>query len=249
MSNPTTITPTPIPVATAHLTSRQLPGPVATVVEEADCQRFDGAQCAELRWEPLSGLRSGEFTRIRIAPSDPNILYATLDANDMSVWKSTDAGATWQRVSHNGHSSDIIVHPTNPNIALYSILENNVYRTQDSGRSWRTVLTVAAGYERGETQFNALVQAASQPSIMYTATGGVHHGFRVQGGTSNIYRSSDVGVSWDRVWTGTGIGAVFSLAVLEFPFSSSSHLYRGLFRDKSNCCYSDTNRITKLQLK
>ncbi len=157
--SPSAPVPTPSPpssVVTARLTSRQLPRPVAAMAKEPGCQKFEGGQCAELRWERLFGLRSGEFTRIRIAPSDPRVIYATLDANDMSVWKSTDAGATWQRVGHNAHSSDIIIHPFNPEIAIYAVLENNIYRTGDGGRSWKTVLTAAPGFERSANQFNAL---------------------------------------------------------------------------------------------
>jgi photosystem II stability/assembly factor-like uncharacterized protein len=135
------------------------------------------------------------------------------DANDMSAWKSSDAGVSWQRVDHFAHASDLVVHPTDPDIALYSTLENNVYGTQDGGATWESVLTATAGFERGATQFNALAQSSSQPNVVYAATGGASQRGRSSGGTSVIYRSSDTGNQWQNVWTGLELGAVYSLAV------------------------------------
>ena len=201
------------PVVKGWLSSTRLPSAQMAAPSSSGCQEFEDRVCAELRWELLSGLQSGEVTRIRIAPSDPNVVYAAFDANDMTVWKSSDAGRTWQRVSHTSHPSDLIVHPTNPDFALYSTLENNVYGTEDGGRSWQPVLTPAAGFERGDAQFNALAQAASQPNIIYAATGGEQFGFAVAGGTAVIYRSDDTGSTWERVWEGADFGAVYSLAV------------------------------------
>ena len=197
----------------AQLTNVRLPAPVSTQADNTGCQEFESRVCAELRWELLSGLQSGEATRIRIAPSDPNVIYAVLDANDMSAWKSTDAGVTWRRVSHNAHPSDLVVHPTNPDIALYSVLESNVYGTVDGGRSWRAVLTAAAGVERGATQFNALAQSASSPGVVYAAIGGEEMGFGGGTGASTIYRSFNSGSSWEQVWQGSELGSVYSLTV------------------------------------
>ena len=159
-----------------QLTNVQMPTPVSAPADNTGCQEFESGDCAELRWELLSGLQSGEATRIRIAPSDPNVIYAVFDANDMSAWKSTDAGVTWRRVAHNAHTSDLVVHPTNPDIAIYSVLENNLYGTFDGGRSWRAVLTAAAGFQRGAAQFNALAQSTSSPGVVYAAVGGEERG-------------------------------------------------------------------------
>ena len=196
-------------IVEGQLTSVQLPTAVSIPADNSGCQEFEGNVCAELRWELLSGIQSGEATRIRIAPSDPNVIYAVFDANDMSAWKSTDAGVTWQRISHNAHTSDLVVHPTNPDIALYSVLENNVYGTVDGGRSWQAVLTAAAGVERGAAQFNALAQSSSSPGVVYAAVGGEERGTFGGSGTSKIFSSSDswqhLGASLARVGTGCSI--------------------------------------------
>ena len=196
-----------------QLTNVQMPAPVSSPADNTGCQEFERGVCAELRWELLSGLQSGEATQIRIAPSDPNVIYAVFDANDMSAWKSTDAGVTWRRVAHNAHSSDLVVNPINPDIAIYSVLENNVYGTFDGGRSWRAVLTAAAGFERGAAQFNALAQSTSSPNVVYAAVGGEELGIMGGTGNSTIYRSSDSGSSWEEVWQGSELGAVYSLTV------------------------------------
>ena len=198
--------------ATGQLTDVRFPEPTGTGPDQTGCQEFESGVCAELRWEQLSGLQSGEATRIRIAPSDPNVIYVVFDANDMSAWKSADAGVTWRRVSHNAHPSDLIVNPIDPDIALYSVLENNVYGTVDGGTSWRAALTAAAGVDRGAAQFNALAQSSSSPGVVYAAIGGEARGIGASS-TSAIYHSSDSGSTWERVWEGSEMAAVYSLTV------------------------------------
>ena len=105
------------------------------------------------------------------------------------------------------------MHPTNPDIALYSVLENNVYGTVDGGRTWRAALTAAAGVERGAAQFNALAQSISSPGVVYAGIGGEQMGFGGGNGSSTIYRSADTGGNWEKVWEGSEMGAVFSLTV------------------------------------
>ncbi|MCL0101681.1 hypothetical protein M1O29_01165 [Dehalococcoidia bacterium] len=219
-----------LPVA-GQLKIVQFPPPALIPPDNSGCQMFESKACAELRWESISGLRSGEVTRIRIAPSNPDVIYAVFDANDMSAWKSTNAGRSWKRVHHFAHASDLIVHPTDPDFALYSTLENNVYGTKDGGQSWKPVLTAAAGFERGASQFNALAQHVSQPNVIYAATGGEQQKSRTAGGTSVIYRSSNLGDQWEETWAGSDLGAVYALAVaIDDPDQVIAGSNTGIFR-------------------
>ena len=199
----------PSSVTSAHLIDSRIPRPQAATSTGDGCEIFERGECSELRWERLSGIRSGEFTRIRIAPSDPNVIYAAIDANDMSVWKSEDAGDSWTRVAANDHSTDVIVHPTNPDIALYGVQGPEIFRTDDGGNSWQSVLHGSGPGPPG----NTMAYAVSQPETLYAAIGSERRGTPEPGGTSAVYRSLDFGATWTTVWEGTELGAAFSIAV------------------------------------
>ncbi|MBI3409227.1 MAG: glycosyl hydrolase [Planctomycetes bacterium] len=105
---------------------------------------------------------------IAVAPSDPNIIYvgsgeANIRGNVMpgnGIYKSTTGGKSWKHVwKQKGQIGQMIVHPTNPDIALAAVLgsifyprerygpdqENDpargVYRTTDGGKTWTRVLS------------------------------------------------------------------------------------------------------------
>src|SRR5437870_7040809 len=98
--------------------------------------------------QPVSSIGS-----IAVAPSDPNVVYvgsgeANIRGNVAAgngIYKSTDAGQTWQHVwKQEGQISRIIIHPTQPDVAFAAVLghafganpERGVYRTLDGGKSW-----------------------------------------------------------------------------------------------------------------
>lgn len=89
------------------------------------------------------GLPSGDVGRIGLAmaPSDPEVLYAMVEANDGKggVFKSTNRGASWDKQSSyftsGNYYVEIVVHPTDPNI-IYSLdVFNQISR--DGGKSWQ----------------------------------------------------------------------------------------------------------------
>jgi photosystem II stability/assembly factor-like uncharacterized protein len=94
---------------------------------------------------------------IAVAPSDPNVVYAGGGEANIrgnvavghGIYKSTDAGKTWNHAWTNlGQIGTIAVHPTNPDIAFVAVLgspfgpgkERGVYRTTDGGKTWQQVL-------------------------------------------------------------------------------------------------------------
>ncbi len=71
-----------------------------------------------------------------IAESDPHRLYALVPApRNRAVYRSDDAGSTWQRVSDDQRLDvDIRVHPKNPDVVFAAGTAS--YKSEDGGRTW-----------------------------------------------------------------------------------------------------------------
>lgn len=105
----------------------------------------DGGKTWEKR-TAKDGLPKGELGRmgLAIAPSKPNIIYALVEAKVNALYKSTDGGFKWRKVSDKNignrpfYYADIFVDPSNENriFNLYSL----VSRSEDGGRTFQTLL-------------------------------------------------------------------------------------------------------------
>src|SRR4030095_1333569 len=95
---------------------------------------------------------------VAVAPSDSRVVWmgtgdqanARSSYSGVGLYKSTDAGATWQFMglpdSH--HIARIVIHPTNPDVVYVAAMghlfsknaERGVFKTTDGGRNWKKVL-------------------------------------------------------------------------------------------------------------
>ena len=205
-----------------ELVAVEPPTPGYEPPDEGGCSVYEGDRCAELRWEPVADLLAGEFTSIQISSADPNVIYAGVDSNDMSLYKSVNAGATWELVHTSGHTSGIAVHPNDPQTVLYTILEGPVQRTNDGGTSWIQVIGKdALSYGFGNRVnpapegklFTAVAFSSDQPNVVYTAS---HEGDRRTGtesGPVSVYVSDDGGLGWAHAGTCNTCGAIHEFAI------------------------------------
>ncbi|GAB4428075.1 MAG: hypothetical protein OHK0039_46550 [Bacteroidia bacterium] len=93
------------------------------------------------------GLPEGDLGRIglAIAPSDPQRVYALVEAKKNALYASQDGGYTWRQVNDKDeignrpfYYSDLYVDPVNEN-RIYS-LHSTVTMSEDGGRSFSTLL-------------------------------------------------------------------------------------------------------------
>lgn len=158
------------------------------------------------------------FGNMAIAPSNNNILYAgTGEANifraslpGIGMFKSTDAGKTWQHIGLENTStiSRVVVHPTNPNI-VYAAAGGNewsynpdrgVYQTTDGGKTWKKIL-----YQDEKTGCNDLRMDPSDPNIIYAS---MWNRIRkrwsdpVPEDGDHIYKTTDGGKTWKPLTNG-----------------------------------------------
>lgn len=108
---------------------------------------------------------------IAISPSNPDILYvgtgealhARASYHGNGMWKSVDAGKTWQKIGleETYYIPKVMVHPQNPDIVyvaaegkLYSNnkdCQRGLYKTSDGGKNWKRILDLK---DRGVGDFD-----------------------------------------------------------------------------------------------
>ena len=172
-------------------------------------------------WNPIfDDANSASIGNIAIAASEPNTLYAgTGEANGSGasgaffgdgVYKSTDAGNTWEHsgLDNSQHIGRLVVDAANPNrvyAAVAGLLygksnDKGLYRTLDGGATWENVLFLSDS--------TACIDVAVHPQnadIVYAATWERtrYPWNRDYGGpTSAIWRSTDGGDNWEQLSNG-----------------------------------------------
>src|SRR5713226_8871349 len=110
-------------------------------------------------WKPIFDEQAvASIGALALAPSNPSIIYVGSGENNLyaditygnGVYKSIDAGATWQHLglAETRHIARILIDPRNPDIVLVAAMgrsfgsneERGVFRSTDGGRSWKKVL-------------------------------------------------------------------------------------------------------------
>lgn len=153
-----------------------------------------------------------------LAPSDDNIIWVGTGENNSSrstyagngVYKSTDAGKTWEFVGfpHSQHIGQIQIHPSNPNIVWVGVMgslysknqERGLYKTTDGGKTWKRTLFV----DDNTGVIDIKVQPGN-PNVILAATWErmrKAHDFIGNGKGSAIWRSEDGGDTWKKSMVG-----------------------------------------------
>ncbi|MCD6346425.1 MAG: hypothetical protein J7L96_03295, partial [Bacteroidales bacterium] len=166
---------------------------------------------------------------IEIAPSDPNTLWlgtgeaysARLSYSGNGVYKSIDAGETWQKMGFNDshHINRIIIHPTNPDIVYVAVMghlfssneQRGVFKSTDGGKNWHKVL-----YIDKNTGVIDLVINRKNPDILFAATYDMKRTpwhFEAGGSKSRIYKTSDAGATWKELEGGLPSGQLGRIGI------------------------------------
>ena len=195
-----------------------------------------------IHWQPIFDDQPVQsIGALAVAPSDANVVWAgTGEAWIRShisigngIYKSTDAGKTWQHVGLDltGRIGRVVIHPTNPDIVYAAALghsygpqqERGVYRTMDGGKTWERVLFVDENTGAAD-----VVMDPNNPRILFAAMWQlvIHTWGRESGGPgSGIYMSKDGGTTWKKL-TGNGLPAKpFGKVGLAISRSNSSRIY------------------------
>jgi len=190
---------------------------------------------AGISWDNVSDgfFNVGSIGDIKVAPSDPNVIWVgtgsgcprgNISTGD-GIYRSTDAGKTWSHVWSPGFVQvpEMAVDPKDPDHLYAAVLGDifgpgevrGIYETEDGGQSWEQILFVSE-----QTGFNDIEMDPSNPRILYATAWTVYrkpwsiHSGSEEGG---IFRSKDAGATWERLEGGLPTGVVGKIDVTVSP--------------------------------
>jgi photosystem II stability/assembly factor-like uncharacterized protein len=161
---------------------------------------------------------------VAIASSNPAVVWmgtgdqanARSSYSGKGVFKSTDAGATWQLMglADSHHIARIVIHPKNPDIVYVAAMghlfsknaERGVFRTMDGGKSRKKVLFINDGVGAIDLVINR-----KTPAVLYAAMYDKdRRPWQIveSGPESGIYKSDDGGEKWTKLAGGLPAGKI-----------------------------------------
>ena len=162
---------------------------------------------AEMRWRLAGPFRGGRTLSAVGVPGNPSVFYS--GAVGGGIWKSTDAGTTWQPVFDapaGGQTQPIAsigaiaVAPSNPSVVYAGSGEgdmrsditygNGMYKSTDAGKTWAHI-----GLDDSR-QIGRIVVDAHNADIVLVAALGHAYGPNHQRG---VFRTTDGGRNWSQV--------------------------------------------------
>ncbi len=143
----------------------------------------------------------GRIADIEVDPTDKSTWFVAVGSG--GLWKTTNAGTTWNPVFDDQPSysiGDVALDPSNPEVVWVGTGENvsgrhvawgdGVYRSRDGGLSWTQM-----GLESSEHIGKILVDPRDGNVVLVAAEGPLWS----PGGERGVFRSADGGESWIQV--------------------------------------------------
>lgn len=144
---------------------------------------------------------SGRITSIDAVVADPNTIY--LGAASGGVWKTTNAGASWDAVFEEQpilNVGSIAIQQSNPSVVWVGTGEGNprnsvslgegLYKTIDAGKSWKRM-----GLEKTRNIHRIIVDP-SNPNTVYAGAIGNPYAEHPERG---LFKTTNGGETWDKI--------------------------------------------------
>jgi len=156
------------------------------------------------------GPEGGNVKQIVVDTTDPDTLYLA----GYGVWKTTDAGTTWTRLT-SGLDSTVIwavdVSPADPSVVLAASYGDGMFRSTDAGATWSASNTGLPG--------PLVLCLARDPSAPATVYAGIRY--------NGVAKSSDGGVTWSA--SSNGMPGNVTATALAIDRSAPQNLFVGTY--------------------
>ncbi len=174
-------------------------------------------------WKNVGLKASEHIGKILIDPRNSDVVYVAAQGplsragGDRGLYKTTDGGATWNRVLDSGTwagANDVVLDPRNPDILIATMWqryrrvygyvaggpESGVYRSTDAGKTWhKSQRGLPNNVDLGRI---GLAVSPANPDVVYAIIEAAND----KGG---FYRSRDGGASWQRMSGHNTIGLYY----------------------------------------
>ena len=163
-------------------------------------------------WDKIGLENSERIANIIVNPENSNEVYVAVlgalwsDNKERGVYKSVDAGNTWENILYLNESTgcaDLAMDPTNPNVLYASMWEfrrtawsfnsggenSALYKSTDGGKNWNKIHN---GFPEGKLGRLAIGVSESNPSTLYTVIEAEKNEDK------GLYRSVDGGKNWEQ---------------------------------------------------
>ncbi len=185
-------------------------------------------------WQPIFD-KYGAYAIgcIVIDPGNHNVIWAGTGENNHQralgwgdgVYRSDDAGASWNNMGlkESRQIGGIAIDPRNSDV-VYVAAEGSVwgpggerglYKTVNGGKSWEKILNISEN-----TGVNNVVLDPRNPDVIYATSEQRrrHVGLKISGGPeSSVYKSTNGGVSFDKITKGLPSGDLGGMGIAISP--------------------------------
>ena len=177
---------------------------------DEDTERFSSSTFEGIKLRSIGpAFMSGRIADVAIHPDDPNIWYVGVGSG--GVWKTVNAGTTWQSVFDGQESYSIgciTIDPSNPHTIWVGTGENvggrhvgygdGIYRSRDDGETWENL-----GLKDSQ-HISKILVSPDDPNTLWVAAQGP---LWSKGGDRGVFKTTDGGSTWSKTlgddeWTG-----------------------------------------------
>src|SRR5256885_362182 len=164
-------------------------------------QQIDPALYAGLKWRLIGPFRGGRSVAATGVPGHSDLFY--FGSVGGGVWRSDDAGTTWQPIFDSqpiGSIGAIAVAPSNPEIIYVGSGEadmrssisggNGMYKSSDGGKTWSHIGLADS------RQIGRILIDPKDANRVFVAALGHAYGPNTERG---VFRSNDGGQNWQRI--------------------------------------------------